>query len=92
MSAWDDRWLIDVGVVVSNLDGVVDEKVAQRLKDEPGAVASHTAWEFCGAVRWDAAAAEWVECVMRYRQHVGTYRAATLDELRTIVNDEHGWG
>jgi hypothetical protein len=80
------------GTIMRNLDHEwINGALAERLRDDPTLWAQHAAWEFCGYVRWDAHATEWIEEVWRYHEPIATHRASTLDELRVIVNDNHGW-
>jgi len=79
---WTDKGM-------SNFDRSVDPGLADDLK--AGMRAQHSAWNFCGEVRWDAERELFTETVRRYRAEVGQFTAPTLEELMAEVNDQYGW-
>lgn len=42
-----------IGEVASNFDHVIDEAIAERLKNEPNTYAEYPAWNFHGTVWYD---------------------------------------
>jgi hypothetical protein len=78
----------EIALSMSNFDHTVDPGLAEALK-AGNVYAQHAAWEFNGEV-WFADGL-FHEQVFRYHQPVGSYRADTLEELMTRVNDHHGW-
>lgn len=76
---------------MSNMDGSIDDGLAEALKQQAGSVyAQHAAWNFCGYV--------WYENGM-FHEEVWVYNAPrtvinadTLQELMSDVNAEYGSG
>lgn len=85
-------WPVIAGVdpVLTNFPGDVgvNKDVADLLTRNRW-IGEHTAWNFHGRVWFDGG--RWHERVSVEKQAVASYSAETLEELRKIVNDEHGW-
>lgn len=75
-------------VITNRLGGRIDHGVAEVLA-RGGVFGQHVAWDFHGVV-WHNGG-RWHERVCVHHKPVGSYSAETLEELQTIVNDEHGW-
>lgn len=76
--------------VYSNFDHVLNQDVAEKLKQDPTLWSQHPGWNFCGWIRWDAETQEWVEEVWRFKVLVGTHTGEDLEEVIKQVNDEYG--
>lgn len=75
---------------MSNFDHVVDEGLAEALKENEGAIyGAHPATNFFGKVYYSNE--KYYEEVWRYHSVVDTLSADTLEDLMTLVNDKHGW-
>ena len=84
----DFETMRDTGLAMSNFDHEVDDGMAEALKADPNAYAHHYGWEFCATVVY--ADGLFRSYVRRYRVHVGTLEAATLEELMEATNAEYG--
>ncbi len=87
---WEDPTINKqyVGVVMTNFDHSVDEKVARALL-EPGTIAAYTAWDFYGHV-WHEGGMFYC-LVKRYRIPVSAHKCETLKEMMEEVSGEWGW-
>lgn len=74
--------------VYSNLDHILDDGVVAELKADPSLWGQHAGFHFCGWIRWDAEAQEWVEEVWRFKSVITTYRDKDIAEVirQTIEN------
>lgn len=75
---------------MSNSDGTIDDGFAEALRS--GRVCGrHAAWNFNGCVWYDPETLEFVEEVWVYQAPRRIFRAETLEQLMTIVNNEFGY-
>ena len=75
--------------VMSNLDGIVDEYVAQQLIDEPGSWSAYPGWNFHARV-WHKGG-KWYGQPWCYHVPQDIHEADTLEELRDSISDEYGY-
>ncbi len=79
---------LDLGM--SNLDGTVDEGLAEALQVKPATVnAQHSAWNFCGYVWFEGG--KFREQVWQYHSPIEEFEADTLEELMGKANDNYGY-
>lgn len=67
----------DLGNLMSNFDGEIDEEIAEQLKS--GGKAGYPAWDFHGTVWW--ADGKYHCQIMQYRAHIDTVSAETPQTL-----------
>lgn len=79
----------EIGRVVSNFDGVVDEDIAVRLKADPHLMADFPGWNFHAVVFYSGK--KYHALVRRYCVVVAVVSADDVDGLRTLINDSWGW-
>jgi hypothetical protein len=74
--------------VASNFDHTYDKEVAERLQ-EGGFYAGYPAWDWYGSVWFEDGQ---FHCrVKRYREHIGTVSADSMEELMKETSDKYGW-
>jgi len=72
----------------SNFDYEIDEGFEEALRKK-NVYGIHSAWNFNGAI-WHEDGI-FYEAIMRFRSHVETLRAKTLEEVIKKANDEFGY-
>ncbi len=75
--------------LMSNYDHTVNGEVAKELMENPGVVAQHSAWNFCGYVHYGDDDL-WHEEVWIRGAPVKTVSAPDLEALMGLVNGEFG--
>ena len=79
--------LVEIGEVMSNFDGVIEEDAEFRLMNEPS-YGAYSAWEFWGAVWFEDG--QFHCMIKRYCRHIDTISADSLQEIMDIACDRHG--
>ena len=74
--------------LMSNYDGLIDQKVADLLKGEP-LFSRYAGWNFNGKVWWEDS--RWHCEVWRYGSHVNTISEDTLEEIMHSVCEMYGY-
>ena len=77
----------DSNLGMSNFDGAIDEGLEEKLK-EGKFFGQHFGLNFCGVLWFQDG--EFHELVQVYGAVVNHAKAATLEELRNLVNEVHG--
>ena len=85
-----DKWINEaeeIDVVYSNLDHLLNEKIAEKLKS--GNFRSHhPAWEFSGMIIFREG--KFIERVMRYKALIAYYENEDIQDLIDNTNKNHG--
>ena len=79
--------LVDIGDVMSNFDGRIEEWAEFRLKNE-ACFGGYPAWNFWGAVWFEDG--QFHCMIKRYCSHIDTISANSLQEIMNIACDRYG--
>lgn len=75
---------------MSNFDHTIDIGMSDTLKANTNTFGRHAAWNYNGLVYFDKEKNKFIEEIYRYREHIDTREADTLEELFLQVNIKHG--
>lgn len=76
--------------VYTNLDHFLDKQVVKHLKKNPGDMAQHAGWDFCGYIWYEDKLDVWMEEVWVYHKLQETRQEKNLMTLINGVNEDYG--
>lgn len=82
-------WPFTSDDLMSNFDGIIDEKVAAELKEQE-VLAAYPGWNFHAQCWFDRQTGKYMAAVRRYHSLIATFAADTPAELRDVISGEFG--
>lgn len=88
---YNETNIIDGEEFCSNFDGIINNEIVERMKNEDIASA-YPAWDWHGSVWFDKECQMFCCEVWRYGTHISTEESDTPEELKDLLCEKYGNG